>query len=243
MEKSLYKTYEEVESTHWWFCGRRKIILDIFDRYSVSKKHIKILDFGCNTGFFVGYLQKDGFDAYGIDMSEDSIEFGMKRGVKNLLVGKTPLPYTNESFDIILALDVIEHIEHQDEAIKDLYRLLKPGGKAIIMVPAFMFMWGLQDEVAHHFRRYTKPTLKDVVLRNGFKIERISYFNFFMFVPIVMVRLLQRVILPKRSSDFDINNKFINYILTKAFVFESLLLKYINYPFGVSLVATISKHD
>lgn len=241
MEKSLYKTYEIVERSHWWFCGRRRIILDIFEKYSVKKSDLKILDFGCNTGFFVGQLQENGFDACGIDMSKDAIEFGMKRGVKNLSVGKTPLPYTNELFDMILALDVIEHIEHQDETIADLYRLLKPGGKAIIMVPAFMFMWGLQDEVAHHYRRYTKSTLRDLVLRNGFKIERISYFNFFMFVPIVMVRLLQRIIPPKRSSDFDINNKFINTVLTKLFVFEAKLLQYINFPFGVSLVVVLRK--
>ena len=241
MEKSLYKTYELAEENHWWFRGRRAIIDMLFKTYKITKDHTHILDFGCNTGFFVGKLQERGFDITGVDMSSDAIAFGTKRGVKGLVVGKTPVPFPDNSFDVFLALDVIEHIKDDDEAMKDLFRVLKPAGQAFIMVPAFMFMWGLQDEVAHHFRRYSKKELIDLALRNGFKIERISYFNFFMFFPILFVRLIQKLVPPKRSSDFDINNRVVNYILTKLFVFESFLLRYINFPFGVSLLVVLKR--
>jgi 2-polyprenyl-3-methyl-5-hydroxy-6-metoxy-1,4-benzoquinol methylase len=241
MEKSLYKTYELAEEKHWWFRGRRSIIDMFFKKYGIVAGKSHILDFGCNTGFFVGRLQEKGYEVKGIDMSSDAVEFGTKMGVRNLVVGKTPVPFLSNSFDVFLALDVIEHIQDHDAAMRDLYRVLKPGGTAFVMVPAFMFMWGLQDKVAHHFRRYSKKELKQLVLRNGFKIERITYFNFFMFIPIAIVRILQRVVPPKRSSDFDINNMFINTILTKLFVFEARLMKYINFPFGVSLIIVLKK--
>lgn len=241
MEKSLYKTYELAEENHWWFRGRRAII-DLFLREKgVVKGESKILDFGCNTGFFAGKLQEEGFDVYGVDMSKDAIEFGMKRGVKNLVVGKTPVPFADNTFDLVMALDVIEHIEDHNAAMSDLHRVLKEGGDAFVMVPAFMFMWGLQDEVAHHFRRYSKRELINLMLRNGFEVERITYFNSFMFIPIAMIRLFQKIIPPRRSSDFEINNRFINVILSKVFSLEARLLKYINFPFGVSLLVIIKK--
>ncbi len=241
MEKSLYKTYELAEENHWWFCGRRAIINMFFKKYRIIAGQSHILDFGCNTGFLAGKLQEKGYEVKGVDMSLDAVMYGTKRGVRDLVVGKTPVPFPSNSFDSFLALDVVEHIEDHDGAMSDLYRVLKHGGTAFVMVPAFMFMWGLQDEVAHHFRRYSKKELKQLVLRNGFKVERITYFNFFMFLPIAIVRILQKVVPPKRSSDFDINNTFINIILTKLFVLEAKLLKYINFPFGVSLIVVIKK--
>lgn len=241
MEKSLYKTYELVEENHWWFRGRRAIILEFFNKFKIVRDKTKILDFGCNTGAFAGKLQAMGYDVTGVDMSEDAIAFGTKIGTKNLVVGKTSVPFADQSFDLVMALDVIEHIEDHDETMSDLHRVMKNDGKAFIMVPAFMFMWGLQDDVAHHFRRYSKKELINLAIRNGFEVERVTYFNFFMFVPIAIVRLIQKIIPPKRSSDFDMNNDFINTLLERLFVLESRILRYINLPFGVSLVVVLRK--
>lgn len=240
MEKSLYKKYEEVESHHWWFRGRRVIIFD-FLKKNFSDSDCRLLDFGCNTGFLVGELQKLGINAFGIDMSKGAIEFGVKRGTKNLFLGEGCALFEDNYFDVVLALDVIEHIKDHEGVIKDMCRVLRPGGILVIMVPAFMFMWGIQDEVAHHFRRYSKSELKNLALSNGFEMCRITFFNFFMFIPIVTVRLLQRIIKPKRSSDFDINSGFINFVLTRLFIFESKLLRIINFPFGVSILTVLKK--
>jgi 2-polyprenyl-3-methyl-5-hydroxy-6-metoxy-1,4-benzoquinol methylase len=240
MEHKLHKTYQQIEQRHWWFVGRRQILYNVLNRYFSSGA--KILDIGCNSGVLVEKLQRRGYEAWGTDISKESIDAGKFRGVKNLIVAEGDRqPFEDGTFDCVLALDVIEHIEKDGEALAEFKRLLKPGGMIVIKVPAFMFMWGLQDEVAHHKRRYSKQLLRDTVTAQGFEIVRMTYFNFFLFLPIALVRLIQKIRPPKRSSDFDLNNAFVNSMLKTVFLFEAWLLKFINFPFGVSLLLVAKK--
>lgn len=243
MEHKLYETYRKIETEHWWFVGRQAILFDFLKKY-VSPK-ARILDIGCNTGVLVDMMQKAGYEACGSDMSKEAIEYGSARGVKKLYVANGDIqPFPSELFDCVMALDVIEHIDDDSAVIKEMKRLLRPGGTLIIKVPAFMFLWSLQDEVAHHKRRYTKKTLTDVLTSHRLSIVRKTYFNTFLFVPIVISRLIQKIIPPKRSSDFDLNNRFINAVLKRIFICEAILLRYVNFPFGVSLLAiAVKKHE
>jgi SAM-dependent methyltransferase len=240
MHLKLYETYRQIEQEHWWFVGRREILFDVL------KKHLsptaKILDVGCNTGVLVGKLQERGIDAYGTDLSEEAIAYGKERGTKKLFVATgESQPFADATFDAVMALDVIEHIDDDCGALKEMRRVLKPGGILIIKVPAFKFLWGLQDEVAHHKRRYTRPMLTSLIKNIGFDIVRATYFNTFLFLPITLVRMIQKIVPPKRSSDFDLNNPFVNTILTKVFVLESRLLRHTNMPFGISLLVIAQK--
>ena len=245
MEKNFYKTYFEVEKDHWWFRVRRNIILSLIKKYKIPKTE-KIFDFGCGSGYTVGYLQKLGFNVSGADVSFEAIDFGLTQGIENLeVVQGAEIRPTEGGFGLILALDVIEHIEDDLGAIRGVERALKPGGMAIITVPAYQWLWGVQDEVAHHYRRYTAGSLAGVLKRaTSLKILKKTYFNTFLFFPIVAVRLLSKLLkLKDRESDFDINNRFLNGLFYSVFNLETHFLKFLNFPFGVSVLMVLKKSN
>ena len=244
MDRSFYKTYFEVEKNHWWFRVRRNIIFSLLKKYGISKE-ARIFDFGCGSGYTTGFLQKLGFDVSGADISEEAIEFGKSRGIKNLITASKEgeLEFPEGSFDCVLTLDVLEHIKDDVGAIKSIEKSLKPGGIAIITVPAYMWLWGVQDEVSNHYRRYNmKNLLKVINESSNFKIIKKSYFNTFLFPAIAFMRLISKIFgLKERESDFDINNKFLNNLFYLIFNLESKFLKFINFPFGVSILLVLKK--
>ncbi len=244
MEKSFYKTYFEAEKNHWWFKVRRNIVLSLIEKYKIPKT-AKIFDFGCGSGCTVGYLQKLGYDASGSDVSAEAIEFGLSRGIPDLSIAQRgEISPPEGGFDLILALDVIEHIQDDSGSIRIIEKALKTsGGKAIITVPAYQWLWGVQDDVAHHYRRYTAGSLAKVLNKNkNLEILRETYFNTFLFPPIAIVRVLSQWFnLKERESDFDINNQLLNNILYFIFNFERIILKHINFYFGVSILAIVRK--
>ena len=245
MERSFYKSYFQVEKEHWLMRGRRAIVEDMLSRFGSKKPaQTKVLDFGCGSGLFVGELAEKGYQSYGLDISHEAIKFGERQGIKNLgVIDSHKIHHPDNFFDVILVLDVLEHLEDESWALKEMHRALKPGGIVISMVPAYEWMWGVQDEVAHHYRRYTKTRLLKAVNDSGsWKILHSSYFNTFLFLPIAGVRLISKVFkLKKRQSDFDINNEFLNKTFGSIFNAERKTLKNIKYPFGVSILAVVQK--
>ncbi|MDO8496205.1 MAG: class I SAM-dependent methyltransferase [bacterium] len=245
MEKNFYKTYFTIEENNWWFRVRRNLIFDLLQKYKVSKT-AKIFDFGCGSGYTVGYLQKLGYDTSGSDISAEAIEFGLSKDVRNIAVARSgEIEPPEGNFDLILALDVIEHIEDDLGAIGAIERALRPGGMAILTVPAYQWLWGVQDEVAHHFRRYTMTGLTSVVKRSGdLTIIHKTYFNTFLFLPIAVVRMLSKWFnLRERESDFDISNGILNSIFYFIFNLETYFLKLFSFPFGVSILFILKKND
>ena len=245
MDKNFYKTYFETEGSHWWFRVRRNIIRLLIKEYKIPKT-AKIFDFGCGSGYNVGFLQRLGFNASGADISAEAIEFGRSRGIRNLeVVNNSEIRAPEGGFDLIMTLDVIEHIEDDLGAIRAIERALKPGGRLIIAVPAYQWLWGVQDEVAHHFRRYTAESLSAVINKNpNLKILRKTYFNTFLFLPIVAVRLLSRLLkLKARESDFEINNPSLNSLFYAIFNLETYFLKFMNFSFGISILMVIQKNE
>ncbi len=238
MDSNFYKTYFALEENNWWFRIRRNLIFDLLQKYKVSKT-AKIFDFGCGSGYTVGYLQKHGYNVSGTDVSAEAIELGQSRGINNLGVAQIDeIKPPEGGFDLILALDVIEHIQDDSGAVKALQKALKLGGMIIMTVPAYQWLWGIQDNVAHHFRRYTMFGLVDKVkMSSDFKIVRKTYFNTFLFPPIAVVRILSKWFnLKERESDFDISSRLLNGLFYFIFNSEIKFLKYINFPFGVSLL-------
>ncbi|MEK7507179.1 MAG: class I SAM-dependent methyltransferase [Patescibacteria group bacterium] len=246
MEPGFYQTYFTTEKKHWWFKVRRNLIGWLLHQYLPGRpEKTKILDYGCGSGYLVGQLQKAGYPTYGKDISPEAIGFGRKQGINNLSVSRdSQIGFADIFFDAVLALDVIEHIEDDEFALKEIERVLKPGGIAIITVPAYMWLWGKQDEVSQHFRRYRLNQLEKLVRQSTNLIPvKKSYFNTFLFPGIVITRLLDKIFKINRSSDFEINNRFLNRLFYNIFNLEIGWLKRFSFPFGVSILLVLGKYE
>ncbi|MBI2063498.1 MAG: class I SAM-dependent methyltransferase [Candidatus Yanofskybacteria bacterium] len=247
MKPDFYKQYFQIEKDHWLMRVRRLIIFDLLKKYAkLPDGKVKILDFGCGSGYLVGELAKLGYNSFGVDNFDEAIEYGKQRGIKNLsVVFGAETDYESSFFDVVFALDVLEHLENEEPVLREIERILRPGGVLIIMAPAFMFLWGVQDEVAHHYRRYTMPKLLETIRKSSnLSVVQKTYFNAFLFMPIALVRLFSRWFnIKNRESDFDINNPVLNKIFFWIINLERFLLRHLQFPFGVSILTVLKKID
>lgn len=244
--RHTYRILYEVEETHWWHRGRRRIIesfvKDICRNF--QERRPRILDVGCGTGGNLSLLSKFG-DAEGVDVSPEALEFCRERGLTNVRLGAAEqLPYEDGTFDLVTALDVVEHLDDDIAGLREFRRVLKPDGRILLFVPTFMFLWGVQDDVSHHRRRYRLPELRQAVERAGFVVERTTYANITFFLPILLGRKLMSVTGLRTESENNINVTALNGVFGSIFGAESAALQFINFPFGVSglCVARVSNN-
>lgn len=190
MRKIVYDLVHKQEETHWWYRIRRKIVFDLIKKFFVTDSNKTILDIGCGTGFLLKEFQN--FErVYGIDCAQEALDYCRKRGLENVKKGNiSDVPFNDNQFDIVLALDVLEHVENDDKALREMNRVLKRGGIGIIFVPAFQSLWGISDELGLHIRRYRRGALADKIQRENFRILKASYFNMFLFLPAALFRKL-----------------------------------------------------
>ena len=236
MMEHTYPILFRVEQSHWWHIGRRRILAGFVEEIcrEVTDRRPKILDVGCGTGANLLMLSKFG-EAEGVDISEDALAFCRERGLDKVKLGAgEELPYDDRTFDLVTALDVVEHMDDDLAGLKEMRRVLRPGGRVLLFVPAFMFLWGLQDDVSHHRRRYRLPELARVLEEAGFEIERTTYANITFFLPILLMRKLMRLTGMKAESENNINVSVLNGLLGRLFGAESWILQRTNLPFGVS---------
>ncbi len=243
MKDVTYDFLYKQELHHWWYRGRRELIHLLFTKYVNQKsgEKLRILDVGCGAGILMSELERYG-DVYGIDVSPLAVEYCKKRGLVNVSVDDlAKLSFTDAHFDVVIALDVLEHIEKDADAIAEIKRVLKPDGTVVIFVPAFMGLWGEADEMGRHFRRYRKPQLLKLLTESGFALVRSSYFNTFLFLPIFIIRFISRTLGLMQKIEFKESNPALNAILTLVFSFEVKLLSWLSMPFGVSALAVAKK--
>ena len=236
MMEHTYPILYAVEQSHWWYIGRRRILAGFVEQIcrQVKDRPARILDVGCGTGANLLMLSKYG-QAEGVDVSEDALEFCRARGLDHVKLGAAEeLPYDDGTFDLVTAFDVVEHMDDDLAGLKEMRRVLRPGGRVLLFVPAFMFLWGLQDDVSHHRRRYRLPELARVLEEAGFEIERTTYANITFFLPILLMRKLMRLTGMKAESENNINVSALNGLLGRLFGAESWILQRTNLPFGVS---------
>lgn len=245
MKENTYPILYEVEQSHWWFIGRRRILAAFVEQIcrQVTDRTPRILDVGCGTGANLLMLSKYG-QAEGVDVSEDALAFCRERGLDKVKLGAgEELPYADGTFDLVTAFDVVEHMDDDLAGLTEMRRVLRPGGRVLLFVPTFMFLWGLQDDVSHHRRRYRLPELRRVLEEAGFEIERSTYANITFFAPILLGRTLMRLTGIKTESENVINITALNGVLGAILGAERAVLRYINLPFGVSglCVARVKK--
>jgi SAM-dependent methyltransferase len=240
-----------VEDVHWWFVGRRRILLQILNRYLGERQpdERQILDVGCGTGTMLSYLASYG-QAQGVDVDEEAVGYCHERGLLDVRLGAAAtLPFLDGSFDLVTALDVLEHLDDDTAALREIGRVLRPGGQLLMTVPAHRFMWGDQDEVNLHKRRYVAAEVRDRLTATGFHVQRLSYMNAFLFPPIAAIRLLRRLehrLRPRTTQKSDFRYpapRPLNFLLALIFGAEAPIVRRVDIPFGVSILALARKAE
>jgi SAM-dependent methyltransferase len=244
MQQHTYAIMNRVEDSHWWFVGRRAILEEFLRQIIQNPKskiqNPKILDVGCGTGANLEMLAQFGA-AEGVDVSDDALEFCRAKGLKTHKGLAEKLPFPDESFDLTTALDVVEHLDDDVAGLKEMRRVLKTGGRTLIFVPAFMWLWGVQDDISNHRIRYTKKQIIERLEKAGFEIERATYANWTFFAPILAGRTLMKITGIKPESENNVNVSALNGVFGKLFGAERFWLKNFNFPFGVSIVIVAKK--
>lgn len=244
MELKRYDQIYKNEATYWWFKGRRKLLEDIFNKLP-KKSSLKILDIGCCTGYNLHTLEKFG-EVYGADIEKKAVEYCKKRGFKkiSLLKNGLKLPFKSNFFHVITCLDVIEHIEEDKKYLEELRRILKPGGTLVLFVPAINLLWSQLDVRSHHIRRYSKSSLSKIAKAAKFIISDARYFNYLLFLPVLPIRLFQKIPFFKNNglgADLVVRNKLVNKILYFIFFIDVWSIKWLSPPVGISILLIAKK--
>lgn len=241
MEDSTYAIEAGIEATHWWFTGRRRLVGRMISALGIDRD-ARILDIGTSTGTNLRMLRALGFrHCEGLDASDEAVRWCAEKGYGKVTRGDaTALPFPDASFDLVLATDIIEHVDDDAAALREMRRVLKPDGRVLITVPAFMLLWGLQDRIGHHKRRYRARDLLARAGQSGLRVRQAFYFNYLLFLPILLARVLIRLTNPRLQNENQINSPMINRVLTAIFRFDVWSAPKLKPPFGVSYLAVAS---
>jgi SAM-dependent methyltransferase len=242
MDQATYAAEAEIEQDHWWFVGRRKLFGWLIRALDLSPD-VCALDAGTSTGTNLRLLRELGFtNVEGVDISPAAKEFCERKQLGIVTIGDLcALPYGDNRFDLVLATDVIEHLDADGQAVAELFRVVKPGGHVLITVPAFPSLWGLQDIVAHHKRRYRKHQLLQLLSARGLQCRQVFYFNFVLFAPIWLARQIIRLAGVRLRSENDVNSSSLNRVLRWIFTADVWSARWLSPPFGVSILALCTK--
>jgi SAM-dependent methyltransferase len=247
------------EDRHWWFASRTRAILAYLDRYMGPGQDRRVLDVGCGAANMTHHLRHYG-SVIGVDSNPKPLEIARQRGLEAHLGAADDLPFDAGEFDLVALLDTVEHVPAEDAVFEECRRVLRGpdaasgrrGGKLLVTVPAFMFLWSRNDVINLHQRRYTAPELKTKLERHGFRVLRISYNNFFVFPLAAGFILLRRGRAEPQlaSPHFDDESyqvemepasPLVNVILTEVGKLEVALLRHLTLPWGTSILVIAEK--
>lgn len=252
LASSPTRSPQELEDRHWWFASRTRALLNMMDRV-LPGRDLNLLDIGCGAGNMIHHLSRYG-RVKGVEIDPRPVAVAQQRGYDVDQGDATQdLAYDAANFDVVTALDVIEHNQDDMRILREMHRVLKPGGYAVVSVPAFMWLWSHNDDINAHVRRYTAPELRDKLQRAGFRVRRITYNNFFVF-PMAAALLLARRgrdSQPELASHHLSQDEYqvemepasppVNAALTGVGWVEAQLLRWVSLPVGTSIIAIAEK--
>lgn len=239
MQPSEIDKMHRLEENHWWFQGK-KLLVERF-MSSAGIRSGNFLDIGCGTGMFLKVFSNYG-NVFGVDISAQALAYCRDKVDANLtLSAGDQLPFPNNSFSFVSLLDIIEHTDDDLSVLKEAYRVCVPGGTVLVTVPAFRFLWSNHDVAHHHKRRYRLPELRRIGTEAGFTVERITYTNFFIFLPVLIKRTMLSSKHNVLESDLTETSALLNRMLLWLYRLEAFYLGKANFPWGVSLLMLTRK--
>ena len=240
MERVVYQQMAELDDRHWWYRARRRIIADLIRREVRPPANARILELGCGTGHNLAMLRQFG-TVDGLELDPEARSLAEKRLGRRIFA--VPLPemrgVPERHYDLVAALDVIEHLEDDRAAIESIARRLKPGRKFLMTVPAHQWMWSAHDVANHHQRRYSHAALRRLFDGTPFRLEKSGYFNSLLF-PLAVAERLSSKIRGKDSADLSLPPAWLNKSLEKGFALERHAIGRVPLPPGLSLFAVAS---
>lgn len=235
MKKEAFDLMKSGEDS-WWYVGRQRVVCALVHRFYLDKKNEqRLLDVGAGFGSMFQTLTLFGsVDAF--EPEERLHESLKKRGYNSLFLSWKEVFRSNVAYDLVGAFDVVEHSKDEDFIISNMYQALRSGGKIIVSVPAYQWLWSKHDEINNHYRRYTKNMLKKSLERAGFVVEYISYWNTVLFPLALVARLLNR-----SGGEAFTNRGFVNSLFVAVVSLEAYLMRFVSLPFGLSVFAVAKK--
>jgi SAM-dependent methyltransferase len=240
MDRSAYASLSAQEGGHWWFVARR-VILDTVIRTRIAPRiGARILEAGCGTGGNLAMLAVHGtVDA--LEYDSESLGVAASRGVGTVAAGALPdqIGFGDNRYDLIVLLDVLEHVEQDRDSLAALRKRLADGGSLLLTVPAAPWLWSDHDVLHHHKRRYTLDSLSAVARAAGLDVKEVGYFNSLLFPVAVLARFAQRLTGHKVVTDSR-PPRPINALFRKIFGLERHLIGRVRLPIGLSAYAILS---
>jgi SAM-dependent methyltransferase len=238
MDRNYEQQTHRVEDSHWWYRGRRTVIERVIDGMRLPAR-ARILDAGCGSGRNMVELARQG-TVTGVEVSRPSAEIARARAVGEVIEGSIlEMPFSAESFDLAVSLDVIEHLEDDVAALRELRRVVVPGGRLLVTVPAYQWLWSGHDEINHHHRRYTRRSLLAAAQQGGWECQRTTYFNSLLLPVAILLRALDPLSSKTTESSLDlwIPPEPANWLLQHPLALEAALIgRRARIPAGLSLL-------
>ena len=244
MQRQHFEEMYGLEDSYWWFVGRRRMVRNLIRRYAPRRESLRVLDAGCGTGGTLAALEGVG-EIWGCDISGEALEMCRLRGFDRLKQSPIErLDFEDESFDVVVSCDVLEHVEDDDAGMREIARVLRPGGICVLTVPAHQWLWSEHDEALRHLRRYQHRRLRKVVEGAGLRVEKLTEAVALALPAIVLYRALRR--LTRGSSDEPATSLVrlpgpLNRLLIGLLDVENAVIGCCRLPLGASLMAVARK--
>jgi SAM-dependent methyltransferase len=239
MDRDYELQTHRAEDRHWWYRGRRTVIERVLDGLHLPPG-ARILDAGCGSGRNMVELARRG-TVTGVELSPTSVCLARERGVGEVIEGSVlEMPFADASFDLAVSLDVVEHLDDDLAAFRELRRVVAPGGSLVVTVPAYQWLWSGHDVINHHHRRYTRRSLQVVAEGAGWRQERTTYFNSLLLPVAVLLRVLDRINTRTTESSLDlwVPPEPLNWVLDRPLELEAAAIgRGGRIPAGLSLLS------
>jgi SAM-dependent methyltransferase len=239
MDRDYELQTHQVEDRHWWYRGRRRVLENVLAELDLASG-AEVLDAGCGSGRNMVELSRLGA-VTGVELSDTSVALARERGYGEVIAGSVlEMPFADGRFDLAVSLDVIEHLEDDLTALRELRRVVAPGGALLITVPAYQWLWSGHDEINHHHRRYTRRSLQRIAEQAGWQQVRTTYFNSLLLPAAILLRVLDRFSHKTTESSLDlwVPPAPLNWLLERPLALEAAMIgSGGRIPAGLSLLA------